>query len=141
MRGTTLPYGRVSVSVVRGKHNILKDARVVDTLAMIWSNEAKYTAFVCFLRYVRTVIPVVEFRDDAPFAIAEMVVFFLKKTQPIHAEHVSLVGQVMLLGALGYSTAYQITRAQFEYLLASATSSAEICNEFRQHLQHALRYQ
>ena len=141
MRGAVKPYGCVSLSVVIGRRNILKDIIVINTLAGIWRDAEKYTAFVTLLQYVRSLVPVPESHDENIFAAVETAAYLLEERLPSHAENILLVAQVMILTALGYTPETDIVPARFSSVLEDALSSPERCKELRQYLRNALQYQ
>ena len=141
MRGNAKPYARVSVSVILGKNNILKDITITDTLDAVWNNEVKYTALVHLLRLIRTYIPVTESHDAEIFTTIETAAQMLKETEPKNAENILLIAQVMLLSALGYVDDQTITPARFPNMLTKITTEPHYRKTIKQHLKDALYHQ
>ena len=141
MRGALRPYGRVSLSVVFGKRNILKDIRITDTFSSIWAHETKYTAFVTLLNQVRAFIPVPEAADATTFSIVESTASFLQCRDENLAPTILLVGQVMLASALGYVEDRQIRHGRFATAVKEVLASPARERAYREHLREALYHQ
>ena len=140
MRGAVKPYGRISLSIVRGKRNILKDIAIVDTLDDVWCDEKKYAVFVTLLHHIHTFAPITEY-DENLFTIVETAVYFLKNMPSFSAANILLVAQVMLLTALGYVPDMAIIPVHFADILRDVSISSDRRGEFQQHFQNALRHQ
>ena len=141
MRGSVRPYGKVLLSVILGKRNILKDITVTNTLDSVWSSEIKYTVFVTLLRSVRSFIPVTEESEADVFSIVEDAACFLSEAPPESATDILLVAQVMILVVLGYVPDQHMVSGMFADVVADISSSPDQRRAFTQHLQNALWYQ
>ena len=141
MRGATKPYARVSLSVVLGKRNILKDIVITDTLDLLWCDREKYTALVVLLHFLRTLIPVTESCDEGVFHTIETAARLLQESDPAHAQDILLIAQVIVLALLGYVSDHSITPSRFENIFAETVASPHRQKELRQHLQNALYHQ
>ncbi len=141
MRGDTKPYARVSLSLVLGKRSILKDITITDTLDAIWGCEEKYTAFVMLLQHLRVFVPITESYDETLFATIEAAVQLFRESDPTYAQHILLIGQVMLLAALGYVSDQDIVPARFADILTETADSPQQQKVMQQYLRDALHYQ
>ena len=141
MRGAVKPYGKVTLSVIIGKRNILKDIVTTDTLCTIWADEDKYTAFVRLLRFTHSLIPVAEEYDDTIFSVIENVSCFLCESHPLPAKDALLAAQVMILTTLGYIPECSSASESFTEVVSDISSSPRRRREFSTHLKNALLHQ
>ena len=131
----------MSLSAVLGKRTILKDITVTDTLNAIWNDREKYTAFVRLLRYVRSSVPVEEYRDEELFGIIETAANLFKTTDSTRAADVLLTARIMILHAFGYVDDDTVARNPFEKTLNTVSSSPARRSELVRQLETALYHQ
>ena len=141
MRGDLRPYAQVSLSIVLGKRSILKDITITDTLDAIWKYEEKYTAFVTLLRRLRAFVPITESYDENVFTVIETAIQHFRESDPVYAQHILLIAQVMLLAALGYVSDQDMIPAHFSDVLAEAVKNPQRQKELQHHLRDALHHQ
>ena len=102
LRQTALPYRRVTLSIVRGRRDILKDIRVYRPLTTVWSTEKRYVPFVLLLKTVRDHVPPAELEESRIFDVIETATAQLEEGVEECSESVLLVGRVFLFNTLGY---------------------------------------
>lgn len=102
MRSSSLPYACVTLSIIFGRQDILKDIRVIDPLTAIWCNRKVYTAYATLLATVQDLIPITDETDPTLFPLLTDAVQAFLTRPPSQANCILLTATAYLLLTLGY---------------------------------------